>query len=256
MIDEVNISKGIIKVALSRLIDNIETEVIIAGGGPAGLVAAKFLGDAGIKVTLFEKRLSPGGGMWGGGMMLPAITVQEEAREILDIFKIKAHKENGLFIAGAIEATAKLIAGATDAGVSIFNGISVEDVIIRKKRIRGAVINWSAVHSSGLHVDPLGIAAKVLVDATGHPAEVSRCVERKVGRLNTPSGKIEGEGAMWVEKAETAVVENTKEVYPGLFVCGLAASAVFGTPRMGPIFGGMLLSGKKAAEEIAKTLKS
>jgi thiamine thiazole synthase len=53
---------------------------------------------------------------------------------------------------------------------------------------------------------------------------------------------------MWAEVAERFTVENTKEAYPGLFVCGMAANAVFGGPRMGPIFGGMLLSGKKAAE--------
>ena len=35
----------------------------------------------------------------------------------------------------------------------------------------------------------------------------------------------------------------------------MAASAVSGTPRMGPIFGGMLMSGKKVAEEIIAKLK-
>ncbi|GAI12207.1 unnamed protein product, partial [marine sediment metagenome] len=52
--------------------------------------------------------------------------------------------------------------------------------------------------------------------------------------------------------------ENTKEVYPGLIVAGMAANAVCGTPRMGAIFGGMLLSGKRAAEvalEILQQLK-
>jgi thiamine thiazole synthase len=45
-------------------------------------------------------------------------------------------------------------------------------------------------------------------------------------------------------------VENTREVYPGLFVSGMAANAVCGGYRMGPVFGGMLLSGRKAAQEI------
>ena len=49
-------------------------------------------------------------------------------------------------------------------------------------------------------------------------------------------------------------VENTKEIYPGLFVSGMAANGVSGSFRMGPIFGGMLMSGKKAAELICEKL--
>ena len=53
---------------------------------------------------------------------------------------------------------------------------------------------------------------------------------------------------MLADIGERQIIENTKEVYPGLIVAGMAANAVFGSPRMGPIFGGMLLSGKIAAE--------
>jgi thiamine thiazole synthase len=35
----------------------------------------------------------------------------------------------------------------------------------------------------------------------------------------------------------------------------MGANAVYGAPRMGPIFGGMLLSGEKAAKLILKKLK-
>jgi thiamine thiazole synthase len=38
-------------------------------------------------------------------------------------------------------------------------------------------------------------------------------------------------------------------------VVGLAVAAVYGTPRMGPAFGAMLLSGRYGAELIKKKLK-
>ena len=56
-------------------------------------------------------------------------------------------------------------------------------------------------------------------------------------------------------EGERMVVEGTREIYAGLYVCGMASSAVAGTPRMGPIFGGMLLSGKKVANLIIDKLK-
>jgi thiamine thiazole synthase len=60
---------------------------------------------------------------------------------------------------------------------------------------------------------------------------------------------------MWAEKGEREILENTKEAYPGLIVAGMAANAVFGSPRMGAIFGGMLLSGKRAAEIALEKLR-
>jgi ribulose 1,5-bisphosphate synthetase/thiazole synthase len=47
---------------------------------------------------------------------------------------------------------------------------------------------------------------------------------------------------------ESELVHNTRQVYPGLLVTGMAANAVYGSPRMGAIFGGMFLSGRRAAE--------
>jgi thiamine thiazole synthase len=77
--------------------------------------------------------------------------------------------------------------------------------------------------------------------------------QRKSGfRLRTKSGKIEGEKSMWAEVGEDTIVRNSREVAPGLYVCGMCSNAVFGAPRMGPIFGGMLLSGKKVAQDLIK----
>ena len=74
-------------------------------------------------------------------------------------------------------------------------------------------------------------------------------------KLRTKAGGVSGEKPMWTNRGEKQIIENTKEVYPGLIVAGMAANAVFGAPRMGPIFGGMLLSGKRAAEVAIKILQ-
>jgi thiamine thiazole synthase len=108
---------------------------------------------------------------------------------------------------------------------------------------------------ANLHVDPITMKAKFVVDATGHAAEVVHIVEKKSGiRLKTKTGKIMGEKSMWAEVAEDTIVKNSKEVCPGLYVCGMSANAVFGAPRMGPVFGGMLLSGKKVAKDLIRRL--
>jgi thiamine thiazole synthase len=71
--------------------------------------------------------------------------------------------------------------------------------------------------------------------------------------LGTPSGEIAGERPLWAEEGERRTMENTREVYPGLWVAGMSCNAVFGAPRMGPIFGGMLQSGHKVAQEILRS---
>ena len=57
------------------------------------------------------------------------------------------------------------------------------------------------------------------------------------------------------EAGEQLTVDATQEIYPGLIVAGMAANAATRAPRMGPIFGGMLLSGKKAAKLALDKLK-
>jgi len=251
-IDERIVTRTIVERYYRKLLDHLDVDVAIVGGGPAGLVAGHALAQAGRKVALYERKLSIGGGMWGGGMLFNEIVVQEAARPVLDEFGIRHHEaEAGYFSADSVEAASTLTSRAVQAGLTIFNCISVEDVLMRADRVMGVVLNWSPVEMAGLHVDPLAAHARFVVDATGHATEVVKVVQKKVpGRLSTPNGGIEGEKSMWAEKAETLTLENTREVFPGLYVAGMAANATFGGPRMGPIFGGMLLSGKRVAEAI------
>ena len=252
MLDEIVISKAIAESFFHEFCDSLQVDVAIAGGGPAGLTAGYYLAKAGKKVILFERKLSIGGGMWGGGMMFNKIVVQEEGKGILDEFGINSDEyQKGYFVADAVEAVSTLCSRAVKAGLKIFNLMSVEDVIIKSKSVEGFVVNWSAVDVANLHVDPIAVRAGAVVDATGHGCEVVKVVERKLGGgLSTKTGKIVGEGPMSVDAGEKTIVENTGEVFPGLYVAGMAANAVYGGPRMGPIFGGMLLSGKKVASLI------
>ncbi len=244
--DEVIISKAITETYVKGLLESMEVEVAIVGAGPSGMTAGYYLAKNGVKTTIFERKLSIGGGMWGGGMMFNRIVVQAGGKEILDELGIATKEyQKGYYTADAVEATSVLCSQAIKAGAKIFNLLSVEDVMIREDdKITGLVLNWSAVSLANLHVDPLAIRSKLVIDATGHDAEVCRIVARKTGA----KFEIRGEKSMWAEVGEKEIVENTKQVCPGLMVAGMAASAVFGSPRMGPIFGGMLLSGKKAAE--------
>lgn len=256
-LDDIKISKAIIESYMNKLIGALDVDVAIVGAGPAGMVCGYYLAREKRKVVIFERKLSVGGGMWGGGIMFNEIVVQEKAKAILDEFSVRTRKyEKGYYLADSIEAVSTICSKAVKAGVKIFNLLSAEDVMIRQNRICGLVLNWTAVEIAHLHVDPITMRAKIVIDSTGHDAEVVKIVEKKSGvALKTKTGKLIGEQSMWAERGEEAIVRNSREVANGLFTCGMCSNAVFGGPRMGPIFGGMLLSGRKVAQDVLKKLK-
>jgi len=256
-LDERIITQAIIERYFQKFKETLSVDVAVVGGGPSGLICSYFLAKKGFKVTLFERKLSIGGGMWGGGMMFNEIVIQKEGKRLLDEFGIRSRSyEKGYYTADSIEAISTLCSKAVKSGVTIFNLISAEDLILRDHRVTGLVLNWTAVEMANLHVDPLTIESKVVVDATGHATEVVAILQKKNDiKLFTETGKIVGERSLWAEAAEKDTMLNTREVFPGLYVTGMAANATFGSYRMGPIFGGMLLSGEKAAVLISEELR-
>ena len=256
MIDDIRISSNIIDAYFKKLKSILNVDVAIVGAGPSGLVAGYYLAKDNYNVALFETKLAPGGGMWGGGMMFNEIVVQRAAEHILKEFGINfKNTDDNYLTADSVEATSALINVSVKSGLKIFNLIKVVDVVLKDESVKGLVINWTPVEYMGLHVDPLTIEAKKVLDATGHPAEITNTLVQKAGiSLNTPTGKFEGEKPMNAALGEQETIMNTSEVFNNFYVSGMAANGVFGGFRMGPIFGGMLLSGHKAYMLIKEAL--
>lgn len=254
------ISSAIVRTFSAKLEEALTLDVAMVGGGPSALVAARDITRAGYRVAVFERKLAPGGGTWGGGMLFNEVVVQDSALEILDSFGIR-HVEipdaAGYHTLDSVEMASALIYGAVHSGAKIFNAVSVEDIVFKAGRVNGLVINWTPVERLGMHVDPLTVIADVVLDGTGHPSEIIRLATEKAHiRLDTETGGILGEKPMWVDSGEASTVENTREYFPGLFACGMSANNTSGGYRMGPIFGGMLLSGAKAARLIIEKLQA
>lgn len=247
-VSEKDITRAIVRGFAREFDDYVESDVIIVGAGPSGLMAGKELAEADRKVLIVERNNYLGGGFWVGGYLMNKVTVRAPAHLVLDELDIPYEEAvDGLYVADGPHACSKLIAAACDAGVHVLNMTALEDVVLRGDgRVAGAVINWSAVSSLPREitcVDPVAIEAALVIDATGHEAQVMRKLEER-GRLI----ELPDYGAMWVERSEEEIVRHTGEAYPGVLVCGMAVATTYGLPRMGPTFGGMLESGKKAAQ--------
>jgi thiamine thiazole synthase len=256
-VSEAQISRAIVGEFNEWFKEYIVSDVIIVGGGPSGLIAARDLAAAGIKTLVIESNNYIGGGFWIGGYLMNTLTFRAPAQEILDELKISYKEvEDGLFAADGPNACSKLISAACDAGARILNMTKFDDVVLRDNRVEGAVINWtpvSALPRAITCVDPISLESRVVIDATGHDAWVCKALEKR------NLIKLKTFGPMDINTSEDAVVEKTGEIYPGLLVCGMAVSTAYGIPRMGPTFGGMLYSGRKAAAqakiEIGEVLK-
>ncbi|MBI2463688.1 thiazole biosynthesis protein [Candidatus Peregrinibacteria bacterium] len=246
---EAEITRAMVRRHWKKFDEYVQCDVVVVGAGPAGLVAAYELAKNGVKVMLVERNNYLGGGMYLGGYGIPEMIVRHPGNFILDELRIPYIEESkGLYIVNAPLVAGKIIAAAAEAGAFIVNLTACEDLVLNDKReVGGVVINWSPVQALPRQitcVDPVAIESKLVIATTGH--DDASIVKRlsDIGLIH----KITTMSAMNVRFAEDEVVEHTCEIYPGCIVAGMEVATAFGLHRMGPTFGAMFLSGKKAAE--------
>ncbi len=252
-VGEKEVTRAIVGEFASQFQEYVESDCIIVGGGPSGLMAGRDLAKEGVKVLIVERNNYLGGGFWIGGYLMNKVTVRAPGQEVLSELGIPFTEFSpGLYVTDGPHACSKLIAAACDAGVKFANMTIFDDVVLREEnRVAGVVINWTPIKALPREitcVDPVALETRIVVDATGHDACVVKQLEER-GLVKT-----QGFGAMWVERSEDLLVEHTGEVHPGLIVIGMSVATTYGLPRMGPTFGAMLLSGRRGAEIIKKTL--
>jgi thiamine thiazole synthase len=251
---EADVTRAVTRAWWQQFDQMIQSEVLIVGAGPSGLCCAWNLGRRGIRAVVVEQANHLGGGFWNGGYLANKAAIRRPAEQILEELRVPIFDAGqGINLCDPPHATAALICGCYGAGVRFLNLTVVRDVIWRENRLDGLVVNWAplyAMPANTAHVDPIGLESHVVVDATGHDAAVVNMLAKR-----NICPKPPGNGAMWIEESEEEVVKRTGEYLPNLWICGLAVAAVHGTPRMGPAFGAMLLSGERAAEQIAGRLR-
>jgi sulfide-dependent adenosine diphosphate thiazole synthase len=252
-VGEKEITRTIVAMFGETMADYADSDVIIIGAGPSGLMAGRDLAKSGVKCLIVEQNNYLGGGYWVGGYMMNPVTVRAPAQKIWDELGVPYRKiTEGLYATWGPHACSKLIAAACDAGVRFLQLSKFDDLVLKDGRVSGVVINWmpvSALPRNVTCVDPIALESKIVIDASGHDSvAVKRLMDR--GYI-----KWKGMEPMWVNGGEDLVVERTGEVFPGLIASGMSVTETHGLARMGPTFGSMLLSGKKAAQVAADKLQ-
>ncbi len=188
-------------------------------------------------------------------MGMNVVVVQDAALSVLDECKIRHQPvASSLHVVDAAELACGLTTQALRAGAVLLNLTSLEDLSVHAGRVSGVVVNRTTLLGA-LPVDPITLRCKAVIDATGHDAAAVEKLSRRGLLKNLAALERHREGPMDALHGEAFVVDQVAEVFPGLWVTGMSVCAVYGGPRMGPIFGGMILSGCRVAELLLQQLK-
>lgn len=104
-------------------------------------------------------------------------------------------------------------------------------------------------------MDPNTITAPVIISMCGHDGPMGAFSAKRLVK----SGLVEQLGDMRcldMTRAESAIANRTREVFPGLIIGGMELSELDGANRMGPCFSSMLVSGEKVGIRMQITVEA
>ncbi|XVE80313.1 hypothetical protein DITRI_Ditri14bG0129700 [Diplodiscus trichospermus] len=258
-IKESIVSREMTRRYMMDMISHADTDVVVVGAGSAGLSCAYELSkNPSVQVAIIEQSVSPGGGAWLGGQLFSAMVVRKPAHRFLDELGIEYDEQDDYVVikhAALFTSTimSKLLARPN---VKLFNAVAVEDLIVKEGRVGGVVTNWALVsmnHDTQSCMDPNVMEAKVVVSSCGHDGPFGATGVKRLKSIGMIDS-VPGMKALDMNVAEDAIVRLTREIVPGMIVTGMEVSEIDGSPRMGPTFGAMMISGQKAAHLALKSL--
>lgn len=265
-IREAQVSRAMTRRYMKDLDENAEADVVIVGAGSAGLACAYELSKhPEIRVAIIEQGVAPGGGAWLGGQLMSSMVIRKPAHNFLEELEVPYEDEGDFVVVRhAALMTSTLLSKVLQApNIKLFNATAAEDLVIKDdprrggKYVAGAVTNWTLVslnHSTQMCMDPNVIEAKVMVSSCGHDGPMGAAGVKRLAKLGLVS-QAPGMSALDMNTAEDAIVDRTREVIPGMVICGMEVAELDGCPRMGPTFGAMFVSGQKAAHVALSALR-
>lgn len=258
-IKESIVSREMTRRYMTDMITYADTDVVIVGAGSAGLSCAYEISkNPNIQVAIIEQSVSPGGGAWLGGQLFSAMVVRKPAHKFLDELEIEYDEQDHYVVikhAALFTSTvmSKLLARPN---VKLFNAVAAEDLIVKENRVAGVVTNWALVsmnHDTQSCMDPNVMEAKVVVSSCGHDGPFGATGVKRLKSIGMIDS-VPGMKALDMNAAEDEIVKLTREVVPGMIVTGMEVAEIDGSPRMGPTFGAMMISGQKAAHLALRAL--